>query len=285
MQVTCPECHRSFKVPTSALGDGRDVKCTMCLHIWFQKPVVDQGAEAAEELAFVDADETEDAVDDIALQDEPEEVAPAIDIPETLVQVDKEEHVVDMKTTIEEPKAKTQWRSAVLAFFFVLFLFSGAALLLKTSIIKAWPASVRFYQLIGVYHGNPLSVFKWENMVSEIRLDTHHVPYLFIGADLRNASEVEQKAPYVYVALTENNQVIEEKPLKVDVDTLKAGEVYHLKIGLAEYPDTAVTARLVLSETKKDADKGHKDKDAHDHDDAQKHGADKKQEDKHDTGH
>ena len=199
MQITCPECHREFKVPAEALGTGRDVKCTFCLHVWFQKPPEDDM-----ELAFVDAEEApEESVDapeeaalDIDMVEEEPQPQPTeapevehFDVPETLVEQDEKEHVVQIEEIAEEAEAKTQWRSAVLAFFFVFFLMSGAVLLFKQSVIKVWPSSVRFYQLIGVYHGSPLSDFKWEKMVSEIRLDPHNVPYLFVGADLRNLSK------------------------------------------------------------------------------------------------
>lgn len=266
MQITCPECHREFKVPAEALGTGRDVKCTFCLHVWFQKPPEDDM-----ELAFIDAEEAPeesvDALEEAALdidmveeepQPQPTE-APEVehfDVPETLVEQDEKEHVVQIEEIAEEPEAKTQWRSAVLAFFFVFFLMSGAVLLFKQSLIKVWPSSVRFYQLIGVYHGSPLSDFKWEKMVSEIRLDPHNVPYLFVGADLRNLSKKELVIPHIYVELTENNQVIEEKILKIDAKKIAPDDVYSLKIGLSDFPDTAVTARLVLSEqVKKDKNK------------------------------
>lgn len=249
MQVSCPECHRQFKVSNAALGSGRDVKCSLCLHVWFQEPEEDDL-----DLAFVEEGESVNQEGQEASEIKEDIVQEAVDVPETIVPPAEEENIVEIEQVAEEPKSSTQWRSAILVFFFVFFLLSGVLLLLKPQIIKVWPASVRFYKAVGIYQGNPLSIFKWENMISEIRLDPHQNPYLFVGADLRNTTQKEQKIPYIYVELTENNQVIEEKLLKIDAKKIKADDIYQLKIGLASYSNDAVTARLILSEEIKGAD-------------------------------
>ena len=36
--IQCPECMTRFKVSEEALGDGKDVRCGECQHVWFQTP-------------------------------------------------------------------------------------------------------------------------------------------------------------------------------------------------------------------------------------------------------
>jgi predicted Zn finger-like uncharacterized protein len=53
MQLTCPCCTTSFRVPPEALGAGRDVRCARCEEVWFARPpapdgeIVADGGEAA----------------------------------------------------------------------------------------------------------------------------------------------------------------------------------------------------------------------------------------------
>ncbi len=46
MIVECPECHTKFMVPDSAIGNGRDVRCGKCTHVWFLAPDTSESSTA-----------------------------------------------------------------------------------------------------------------------------------------------------------------------------------------------------------------------------------------------
>ncbi|MFN3937914.1 MAG: zinc-ribbon domain-containing protein [Gemmobacter sp.] len=76
MRIGCPNCDAQYEVPDSAIPpEGRDVQCSNCGHVWFQRPAGHEPAHepepAPEDFGTEDATEEADEWSEI-LTEEPE---------------------------------------------------------------------------------------------------------------------------------------------------------------------------------------------------------------------
>lgn len=179
MQIACPDCHTSYEVPDSALGAGRNVRCTECRSVWFAtapEPVAASAESAPAPEAAPEPPAAEQSADEIdwgaALQEQKEGGAAAgaeaaeADASPSLVPSDETtynfDHVAgeeDVEATAarrvpgrrkkKAPSIRLQrpsWPTVILSLLTVI----GAILGWRTDVVRAMPQTASLFQAIGL---------------------------------------------------------------------------------------------------------------------------------------
>ncbi len=120
MQIVCPACTATYEVPLTMLKPGQVVRCARCAHEWVPSPTT-LTAQPAAPLAARRAD-IGPAGEQISLPLDRSPIA---------------RHVTALRLA---------WAGSVVA----LMLLAWAAYAERTSIMHAWPPSIRVYAALGL---------------------------------------------------------------------------------------------------------------------------------------
>jgi len=138
MILNCKSCNARYLLSAEALGpDGRMVRCVKCSNEWFQDPEEEPAGDLSQEDGInAIAELARDNADD--LEDIPEGVKPISGTSSLPIIPDGEE--------------KINWGdvvggSAAAVIFVIIF---GILLMMQPSVVKSWPASSAFYNIIGM---------------------------------------------------------------------------------------------------------------------------------------
>ena len=185
MILTCPQCTTRFLLPATVLADeGRNVKCSNCGEVWYEEPDYDELAELQDgdessEVAGAPAQEFDDIPDgvkpDIELdfvdrEEEPEELPP-----------------VDLKTRI------ASYAAAACVFFVVL----GLLLVVKSPMVRAWPASAALYQIMGMKIAVPGEGLVFDHVTVESAGKTEGGENIIISGQVINLTNEDQTLPAI----------------------------------------------------------------------------------------
>jgi predicted Zn finger-like uncharacterized protein len=152
MFLTCPQCETHFSVPDTALfPDGKKVRCSICKHVWFQEPSIEEAVTGEDDENF---DLHEEGLED-RLEDQPksqENNKSFDDIPQSLKQGPDDSEII-FRDRVPAPEKKALFPkelAAVVGLSFALFIIIMLALIaLKVPVAKAFPSSYGFYSMIG----------------------------------------------------------------------------------------------------------------------------------------
>lgn len=209
MILTCDECQSRYLVPSHAVGpEGRRVRCKSCGYDWFQEP--ENKAESDDDLV----DEVQDEHDhlDEEIEPIPESVRPTSD-DDDLVPVVTENipHEIDSRKY-------ASFAAAVLVFLVVM----GAILLAHGGVVKLWPASAGFYDLVGmetIIDGEDLI---FDKLTAVVNTDHGGVRILTVNADILNLAHNESKVPLVSASLVmDDGEILDSWLVEPDSKTIE----------------------------------------------------------------
>lgn len=203
MKITCPNCTTQFRINSEALGlVGRKVKCSKCDFSWHQNPDLD-------DLVQEPANEPAPSMDSATEPDQPDSEPPveapsptdmgdAPPIPE--VEDDfglrPRRHRRPAKPPPKSHGALIGW--SVLGVITVAFV--TGFILLRQTIVDAWPPAIQFYELAGLDVKVRFYGLELRNLNSSQSYEGD-VPTLTITGEVVNISEQTQSVPQVRVGL------------------------------------------------------------------------------------
>lgn len=180
MIVTCPNCASRFVLAAEALAPGgQKVRCTNCEEVWEQEPDEDELLEnidlPEEEIdqannetphddsideddgdidpdTDLDPEETYDEQGDDDVETEGDEAGEDDDIPEAVKPLD-ERPLTRAQPQEPEEKPKRSLPKPLAEIILVLVIFTALCaplFVFKSSIMRAWPNAIAFYDLLGM---------------------------------------------------------------------------------------------------------------------------------------
>lgn len=206
MILTCDECQTRYLVPGHAIGEeGRRVRCTNCSYEWFQEP------------------EQRDVED--VIEEEPEDIEP---IPEAVKPV-PEGSELPVIPEEETPGAAID-KAALVGYgaaggVFVLIL--GVFVLMSDVMVKVWPSSLVFYDLVGVQTALDGENLIFDQLSAVVEENDEGITVLTVKADILNLSREQSKVPYAQTTMiAADGQVVDSWLVEPQQETLeKEGEL------------------------------------------------------------
>jgi len=195
MILTCPECAVSYKAKPEAIGpNGRTVKCAQCDATWFAPaPEIDLSTPDALQLEDIQADVKDDI---FGMKSEPASstLPPLISKPKT-----KSADVI-MRDKVDAAKRRHRLRIIWLIWLLPLLLITLICFILffgRQSIAKSFPASVPFYNALGVdVSQTGLRIIKPEVSAAIINGE----PTYIINGEIKNLSDEPKSLPMLELA-------------------------------------------------------------------------------------
>lgn len=185
MILTCEECETRYLVPGHAIGpEGRKVRCTSCGHEWFVAPEEDEDFE------------------------EPEDIEP---IPESVKPVPEGSELPVLREAgaglrEPEPGRWVGYASAAIVFAAIL----GLLLVLHKPIVKTFPVTMAFYDLIGMESRIGGASLLFENIRAYVHIAEGAAPGLKVAGIILNLDRQETDLPPVQVSLiTAGGEVVD----------------------------------------------------------------------------
>lgn len=208
MIIKCPECETSFLVPDESLAPkGRKVRCSNCQTEWFQKYQSDEddaetgtdtgddtltGEEKADQEEPVKDDDF--SIDDINPEGEDRPEQNLDDIPEAV----KPEAELD-DVDISGQKHIFGKHAGRVVNYLVAFGVTLLVLLIFTIsggfITSLWPASVVYYDAVGLNKTLPGEDLRFDNIISEVSLAPDGSRTITVRGNVLNTSESERTLP------------------------------------------------------------------------------------------
>lgn len=186
MIVTCESCGTRYLVADYLLGpEGRRVRCTVCAHEWYQGPF-DGGDD---ERGQGDTASFKSHLED--LEPIPEKVRPMAE--GSALPVIPGEHGgggVSIGTVLGAGTAAL-----------VAALFFGALVLLHTPVVKLWPATIVFYDLVGIETPIEGEGLNFASVRAESGLNEEGVKILRVRGELINLKNETVHLPPVKASL------------------------------------------------------------------------------------
>ncbi len=216
MILTCPKCASRFMLAAQILApDGKRVKCSSCEETWFELPDPD---ELLEEL------EKEETGEVAPLEDIPE------DIPDSVKPIPEGSSVpaIADDSPQDSPKEKAEMRVVILSALLMFLVLIAPLIVLKGTIIKAWPESIAFYSKLGMAGALPGEGVVFDQMRAEIK-DNQFI----LTGQVINLTSHDSALPLIEVTLKdEEGHDISHYYIKLPKDILDAEETLPIK---AEY--------------------------------------------------
>lgn len=216
MILTCPNCESRFTLASQILApEGKRVKCSSCEETWFELPDPD---ELLEEL------EKEETGEVPPLEDIPE------DIPESVKPIPEGSSVpaIADDSPEEAPKEKTNPVVLLLSAILIFLILATPLIVLKGTIMKAWPESIAFYSKLGMTGALPGEGVVFDQMRAEIN-DGKFV----LTGQMINLTSHDSALPLIEVTLKgEDTHDISHHYIKLPKDILSGEETLPIK---AEY--------------------------------------------------
>ncbi len=197
MILNCEKCHTRYLLPTHLLGpDGRRVRCTICSHEWFQIPEEDEDSLSfsdtlAEELESVKYNEVSG------------------DLP------------VLLETSSVSPEGKRgEWFSPAvisgMAAAAVIFVSVLAGLLaFREPVMRSWPASLAFYDALGVAGPTPGDGLIFEDLKAVTTFNAKGVEILSVDGKIMNIKPYPVQVPGLRFSLrTKDGEEVEHWSLE-----------------------------------------------------------------------
>ena len=230
--VQCPECLTRFKVSSQRIGDGRDVRCGECHHVWHQHPIEDDpAAEAAldkekESLAGLEVHENDfDSSVAEAMANMPEGINPE--------QSDKKEALV-----VEDEEGKAiSTKTAVTVFASLLIITVGIFVAMQSSIVQIWPKSESIYAVISLDTEHPWNGLKMTNGFATYREDAEAGKLLYVEVEITNITDEAISLPALEVEFMDSDTDEVLKTWYPDIQSmdLGAGEMHPVKLGFTDF--------------------------------------------------
>lgn len=236
--LTCDKCETQFEVPESALIGGRKVRCTNCMHIWYQAD------PNADDLADVnDAGDDKKSFSDILKKqsdNEPEQE------PEGAVIYEEAEAVpdalrptseIDNSVTItEDEETKKMSTKTAVALFVGMFLLTLIIILAaQKTLVSKFPQTAPMFEAVGIKAKPVWDGFKIQEGISILR-KVNGKDMLYIESTIVNISDKNKRVPPVRVDLTDidTGDVLQTwRPDMVRI-TLGPGEKHQIKLGFTD---------------------------------------------------
>lgn len=231
MLVICPECSTRYVVADAAVSDeGRTVRCANCGHEWHQNPRKARPAHTytdnAPDLDF-GADENEQAVEEDTEPDFAKELEAKMleeesgnDIPDSVKP--------DGRVTISnvEHEEDTSWKvfaygyAAAAALFVVII---ATLVIMKDTVVSAWPATALAYQAIGADVNFPGEGLIFDRVMAEVERTEDGGQLNFSGSVI-NLKSSNIKIPPIEVSLKTSNGQKEDSWIIHPEKTVLLGE-------------------------------------------------------------
>ena len=222
--VQCPECNTQFKVSEEKLGDGRDVRCSECKHVWFQEPkhLIDSSENSDIAQAGHMADAVETVVENDA--DVPDAINPNLQNQSNALLIED-----------EETKA-TSTKTAGVVFISLILITFGVLFALQEKVMKSWPQSAFLYEALGIYAPLPWDGLKMVQGVAVHRDETGVGKVLYVEAEIKNTKNRPVTLPQLSVTLLDQDtqEVLKTWLPKIEDKTLAPGEVHQVKFGFTD---------------------------------------------------
>lgn len=215
MIVTCPNCATRYIVDPQALGAmGRTVRCANCQNTWHQDAPADQPRSL--------------------------DLAPPIDGPRP----------IPPGSNLPAMRSQPTRRGglAIGWMLFLLVVFGGAigAIAAKDDIVRLWPPSARFYELIGQpvrAAGEGLDL----RNVTSTRKD--EAGALIVEGTLVNVTDKPRQVPKLRAIMTSRErQVLKEWSFPSGVPVLMAGESAPFRAELPDVPRGGANLEVTFTE-------------------------------------
>ena len=203
MFVTCPSCSTRYQIDESRLGSrGRTVRCTRCKHQWVQAP--EGGDQPRPESDKAAASVSAGDVADPALQ-----------------------------STLSAPSRVVTRRSAgrgelLIGWLAFVIVIGGAIAVLwfgRTNIIDQWPATARFYAMVGVESQTAPGEGLTLQEVKTETVNNDGTPTLVVTGKIVNTSTGPRDIPKLRAALRDANaRELQYWTFEVEAKRLLPGE-------------------------------------------------------------
>lgn len=183
MIVTCPECHRRYRIPLASLGEkGRTVRCSACSHLWHVEP-----------FGIVAAPPAELPSERHPPPREPVVVGAPVEAP--------------VAVTAPAPAPRRGGHVATVAGWLLLAGLSGlvlVGLMGRDLVIERWPEALSFYQRLGLPVILPLKLELTD--VSTSREGPTPLAALEVKGTIRNVADQPRLLPQLRLALHDDKQ-------------------------------------------------------------------------------
>jgi len=199
MILTCPECAVSYKAKATSIGpNGRTVKCAQCDATWFAPaPEAELSTPDALQLEDIQADIKAEVQEDTALK--ATNLTPGAFAPPSARSAGKSADVI-MRDKADAAKRRQRLRTIWLIWMVPLLLLTLLCFLLffgRQSIAKSFPASVPFYNALGINVSQTgLRVTKPEVSAAIINGE----PTFIINGEIKNLSDETRNLPMLELA-------------------------------------------------------------------------------------
>lgn len=163
MLIPCPNCSTRYTVADSAMPpQGRKVRCAGCGHVWYQRPIVEEGAAGTP------------LVNDLPQATRRPTPAPR---------------------TVKAPRSRgsiVAWA----AFAVLLVAILAGGYFARTEVVRLWPPAALFYETVGLPVDPPGAGLQLQNVRSEQRPD-NGATLLVVEGQIINVSDAVRTVPKV----------------------------------------------------------------------------------------
>ncbi len=222
--LTCDKCDTQFEVSEAALAGGRKVRCTTCLHVWYQPDpnAVDDEPESLEDRLQSFSDVL-DEQDDGARSSVPEAMQP------------EDDASTGIEIADEKPKKKMSAQTAIVLFAGTFLLALIGILVVQQTMVAKFPQTSGLYEAMGIEGEPAWTGMKIQEGIAIIR-PMKNGEMLYIEATVINLSDNAKRVPPVRVDLTDKDtgEVLQTWNPDVAKVNLEPGEKYEVKLGFTD---------------------------------------------------
>jgi predicted Zn finger-like uncharacterized protein len=199
MIITCEKCSARYLLTSLLLGDeGRNVRCGVCGHTWFQDPA-DEPHDGDEALQ----DESGDIHDDGG--DEPTSFQAILDH-EALEPIPQGVRPIPESVSLPalhagEPAVRRGTVNGVMAAVAVFILISGALVAMRGTVVHAWQPSALLFDRMGFPVPVPGEGLVFDKVTATIKADGKDEPSLIVRGDIINLRGIESPLPVIEASL------------------------------------------------------------------------------------
>lgn len=206
MILTCEDCHTRYLLPTHLLGnDGRQVRCTICSHEWFQIPEDDDGIDielpepADESPSFAETLSQVEFVDSVN-----EEIPDDRMLASDLIPAEKKKRSFRLQPGLQPGMGKGLVAAGLLGVVICALL-----IILREPVMGVWPNSMALYQAIGLQDPVPGEGLVFEDLKATTSYNAQGVEILRLTGTIRNLRNYPVRVPGLRFALrrADNSEV------------------------------------------------------------------------------
>jgi predicted Zn finger-like uncharacterized protein len=250
MLLSCPECHAQYNMTPAQLGDeGRNVRCTTCRHVWFQKP--EQAQQPSTQRPAMPPEQSHPTTSvktfeallqsaktaDTAHRSEP--------IPDAVNPIMRQHEIMPTVVT-NNPLGVGSAQFGILVFLLLNFLTAMGLLIALKPITTHFPQTALLYKAVGFKITSPEDDLRLSAFTAERRANTPHA-ILAIDGKMTNITEHDAAYPSLYIALKDKDNILKEWTLKSMPANITAGETKPVKIQLKDAPDGGKTLEIHIA--------------------------------------